>query len=68
MQVTVELPSVGIQGAQAGREQQLQQGAKLGPMDSKVLLSVAAAIQGNGLAQALQELAAKKQAGKDSSA
>lgn len=66
----MELPSAGVQGAQAGREQQQQQqqGAKLGPMDSKVLLSVAAAIQGNGLAQALQELAAKKQAGKDSSA
>ncbi|CAL8466878.1 g6414 [Coccomyxa elongata] len=41
-------------------------GGKLGPMDSKVLLSVAAALQGNGLAAAMQELAAKQRANGDS--
>ena len=47
------------------REAGKGQGTKLGPMDSKVLLSVAAALQGNGLAQAMQEMAAKKQGNDD---
>ena len=49
------------------REAGEAQRGKLGPMDSKVLMSVAAALQGNGLAQAMQELAAKKQGKADGS-
>lgn len=51
--------------AAAGEAAEAAQGGKLGPMDSKVLLSVAAALQGNGLAAAMQELAAKKRANGD---
>ena len=41
---------------------QQQQPQKQAPMDSKVLLSVAAALQGNGLAQVMRQLASKAQA------
>lgn len=41
--------------------QQEQQQPKQAPVDSKVLLSVAAALQGNGLAQVMRQLASRAQ-------